>query len=492
MSAASGSSDDPKIRARTARLGQVWEAAKALAAAQMPKQLSGSTRHSDISVETTNSVDYSSLIPLREGLVDPDVPAPSPSHRRSRSMLFTSCLVGLILAGGTSAVIAFRQFSLADIWRDQVSSWAQLHRPTLTMRGEQAIPRLIVQSSSGHSGEPMSLGLTIDGPAQGAVIIITGLLPGMELINGIEVDVDRWEVAATDLRYAWITPPDGFVGSAALTAELRLTDDSIAHRQAIHLEWVPSSPSGFAENQYNREEAAGPTPPVLAGERDLETAAAIPSSPSFAPEQRDRQDATAPSRPPVFAGERGLEKAAAIPSSPSLAPEQADRQEVTVASSPPVLAGERDLETAAAIPTSPSLAQSQFDRDEAMVPPILPRIAQKQVDRERPVAGSRLPTFAGGQLDREEVTVLLKRGKDLIASGDIAAARLILKRAADANDAEAALALAATYDPYVLRGLKVYGFAADAEMARAWYEKARVLGSSAASQRLEMLASGAR
>jgi hypothetical protein len=455
MSAASGSSDDPKIRARTARLGQVWEAAKALAAAQMPKQLSGSTRHSDISVETTNSVDYSSLIPSRDRLVDPDVPAASPSHRRSGSMLFTSCLVGVILAGGTSAVIAFRQFSLGDIWRDQVSSWAQLHRPTLTMRGEQAIPRLIVQSSRGHSGEPISLGLTIDGPAQGAVIIITGLLPGMELINGIEVDVDRWEVAATDVRYAWITPPDGFVGSAALTAELRLTDDSIAHRQAIHLEWAPSSPPGFAENQHNREEAAGPTPPVLAGERDLETAAAIPSSPSLAPEQLDRQDATAPSSQPVFAGERGLE-------------------------------------TAAAIPSSPSPAQSQFDREEAMVPPILPRIAQKQVDRERPVAGSSLPAFAGGQLDREEVTVLLKRGKDLIANGDIAAARLILKRAADANDAEAALALGATYDPYVLRGLKVHGFAADAEMARAWYEKARDLGSSAASQRLEMLASRAR
>ena len=89
--------------------------------------------------------------------------------------------------------------------------------------------------------------------------------------------------------------------------------------------------------------------------------------------------------------------------------------------------------------------------------------------------------------------VLLKRGKDLIANGDIAAARLVLQRAADANDAEAAFALAATYDPYVLRGLKVYSFpAADVEMARAWYEKARELGSSAASQRLEMLTSGAR
>ena len=154
-------------------------------------------------------------------------------------MLFTSCLVGVILAGGTSAVIAFRQFSLADIWRGR----AQLHQPTLTMRGEQ---RLIARSSRGSSGEPIPLGLTIYGPAEGAVVIITGLLPGMELSNGIEVDVDRWEVPATEVSYAWIAPPDGFVGSALLTAELRLTDDSIADRQAMQLEWVPSSPPGFA------------------------------------------------------------------------------------------------------------------------------------------------------------------------------------------------------------------------------------------------------
>src|SRR5262249_48258208 len=36
------------------------------------------------------------------------------------------------------------------------------------------------------------------------------------------------------------------------------------------------------------------------------------------------------------------------------------------------------------------------------------------------------------------------------------------------------------------------GRQAAAEMARAWYERARELGSSAASQRLEMLTSGAR
>jgi hypothetical protein len=230
---------------------------------------------------------------------------------------------------------------------------------------------------------------------------------------------------------------------------------------------------------------------VLASERNLEKAAAIPSSPSLAPEQLDRQEVIVSSSPPVLADERDLEKAAAIPSSPSLAPERLDRQEATAPSSPP-LAGERDLEKAAAIPSAPSLAQSPFGREEAVVPPIFPRTAQKHVDREQPVAESSLPAIAQRQLDREEVTVLLKRGKDLIATGDLAAARIVLQRAADANDAEAALALAATYDPYVLRELKVYSFAADAEKARAWYEKARELGSSAASRRLEMLTSGAR
>jgi TPR repeat protein len=49
------------------------------------------------------------------------------------------------------------------------------------------------------------------------------------------------------------------------------------------------------------------------------------------------------------------------------------------------------------------------------------------------------------------------------------------------------VALGATYDPLVLRQLKVYGFTSDAAMARSWYEKAAELGSSAASRRLEML-----
>ena len=86
---------------------------------------------------------------------------------------------------------------------------------------------------------------------------------------------------------------------------------------------------------------------------------------------------------------------------------------------------------------------------------------------------------------------MLKRGKDFIANGDLVAARLVLQRAAEAKSAEAALALAASYDPAVLRELRVYGFAADVALARAWYEKARELGSTDAPRRLELLANAA-
>ena len=388
--------------ARAVWLGQVSEAASALAAAQVPEQLSGSPRPPKISVGTSITV-----TPARVVLLDPDVPPPS--RLRGRSRLTVVCgLVGVILAVAIAAVIAIGQFSLAEIWRqlaiDRTIELASSSARPAPARAEPAIPRLIVQSSRAMSGEPVPLGLALQGPAEGAVVIITGLVPGMELSTGGAVGADAWRVPATDLSDAWISPPESFVGSTDLVAELRWPDNKIADRQTIHVEWVP------------------------------------PVSP--APPQR-----------------------------------QLDREEIT-----------------AAPPISPSSAQRQLDREEiTAAPPISPAPAQRQLDREEITAAPPIsPAPAQRQLDREEITVLLDRGKHLIANGDLAAARLVLQRAADANDAEAALALAATYDPIVLRELKVYGFTADPAMARAWYQRARELGSAAALQRLEMLTTGAR
>jgi TPR repeat protein len=75
----------------------------------------------------------------------------------------------------------------------------------------------------------------------------------------------------------------------------------------------------------------------------------------------------------------------------------------------------------------------------------------------------------------------------LLSIGDIAPARLLLERAADAHDASAAFDLAGTYDPAVLTRSHLSGIAPDLAMARMWYEKALSLGHPEAQQRLAQL-----
>jgi len=101
------------------------------------------------------------------------------------------------------------------------------------------------------------------------------------------------------------------------------------------------------------------------------------------------------------------------------------------------------------------------------------------------------------QLDRREIADLMKRGERFISAGDLASARLVLQRAAEAGDPQAALMLAGTYDPIVLEKIGIQGFAPDIirgfapdiARARTWYELAKQLGSTEAVRRLEMLAS---
>jgi hypothetical protein len=95
-------------------------------------------------------------------------------------------------------------------------------------------------------------------------------------------------------------------------------------------------------------------------------------------------------------------------------------------------------------------------------------------------------------LASDEIAMLLKRGKDAFSTGDLAAARLLLRRAAEAGSAEAALALGATFDPLIIRRLGAIGAAPDAAQARQWYQKAVALGSPTASQPLAQLEASAQ
>jgi len=91
------------------------------------------------------------------------------------------------------------------------------------------------------------------------------------------------------------------------------------------------------------------------------------------------------------------------------------------------------------------------------------------------------------KLDAETLVALVTRAKSLLALGDIAAARLLLERAANAQDATAAFLLAQTYDPAVRGARDARSIAPEPVLALDWYRKAAGLGSVDAQQRLTQL-----
>jgi TPR repeat protein len=90
--------------------------------------------------------------------------------------------------------------------------------------------------------------------------------------------------------------------------------------------------------------------------------------------------------------------------------------------------------------------------------------------------------------EAEQIVLLLRVAEGLRASGDLPATRTLLRRAAKAGNARAALLLGETYDPRLFSRFSVGNSHADVTMARTWYEAARALGSFDARRRLDRLA----
>ncbi|MBR0844811.1 hypothetical protein JQ607_31825 [Bradyrhizobium liaoningense] len=113
--------------------------------------------------------------------------------------------------------------------------------------------------------------------------------------------------------------------------------------------------------------------------------------------------------------------------------------------------------------------------------------AQGPVQAPTPAAAEPAPPEPVRTLDADTLAGLMTRARSLIGVGDIAAARLLLERAANAKDATAALLLAQTYDPAVLGTSDARSVIPDAALARDWYQRAATLGSAEARQRLARL-----
>jgi TPR repeat protein len=113
-----------------------------------------------------------------------------------------------------------------------------------------------------------------------------------------------------------------------------------------------------------------------------------------------------------------------------------------------------------------------------------------------PPSGSNPSVLAEAQRELEsalnavrpdEIAALVKRGQELIAEGKFRLARMVLEQAADARSASAAFALGGTYDPLLARPSVRPDAPPDMAMARAWYERAKGLGSTEAARRLAQL-----
>ncbi len=274
----------------------------------------------------------------------------------------------------------------------------------------------------------------------------------------------------------------------------------------------------------------GPAPPVLTGEPASATVPAPASS-------KKSETAVAASAAPTPALGPLMLTAASVPpfgSAPVRVPTSSDSKKIQLViverrtqwSEPPPYGGsverQSGIATVIADPiTLPNPTDVQQQRDQsptAAAPPSLnERRAQRSepppyggsVERQSGIAtvvtdpvtntNAIMPATASSpsvsqlertrtQLDDKEIAALIKRGQDFVRNRDFSSARLLLKRAAEAGSAAAALSLGETFDPLVLQQFHEIGVQPDLAQARHWYERAARLGSDAASQRLAKIA----
>jgi TPR repeat protein len=143
--------------------------------------------------------------------------------------------------------------------------------------------------------------------------------------------------------------------------------------------------------------------------------------------------------------------------------------------------GARPVSIAATPPTREEIAAAlKSARQETA------RQVQPEIRAPEPVAAPPAAPVAR-RMDPDELAALMKRARGLVETGDITSARLLLERAAEAQEASAALLLAQTYDPAVLGTQDLRSITPDPAMARGWYQKAAQFGSRDAQQRLAQM-----
>jgi len=143
-------------------------------------------------------------------------------------------------------------------------------------------------------------------------------------------------------------------------------------------------------------------------------------------------------------------------------------------------------QVASAGPSREEISSAYQNALQSRAPAAAPAVVPPQVTAPVAVAPPP-PAPQARRMDADELATLMKRAKESLAAGDIPVARLLLERAADGQDAGAAMLLAQTYDAAVLGTSDVRNITPEPDKAKSWYQRAAQLGSADAQRRLAQM-----
>lgn len=271
----------------------------------------------------------------------------------------------------------------------------------------------------------------------------------------------------------------------------------------IPINRAPTNPSAAASPAETVAAPSGQSDPVVEssqGEDEADPVVVAPTKPDAATGNAIAREAVTPLREDAGeeAGEdaedevpgRTAESRKGTRDTTSAAPtgmgrDDADEREAMQpdpTSAPEAMPGpDSPAEPGAARPSAPEAAP------ETAPLPVSPPSSQPGVPSAKLADPSSQPAERPALQQGREAAVLLDRGNGLLDLGDVAAARLFYRRAAERGSPEAAMLMGLTFDPVYFQRSGIRGTRPNPDRALEWYQRAIEMGSAPAEERIAAL-----
>jgi hypothetical protein len=367
------------------------------------------------------------------------MPAPPEGSRRLGPILIRSILMVGFAAIVAYGITMFSFFQPDSRGPKSISNGAAIsHEPASGAR-----QRLVVEDQQAFANEPILLGVVAIPTTSSGSLLLRGLAHGTRLSAGAALDEDAWELSLRDIGSAYVYAPPDFVGVMNATIALLSPSKKVIDSRPIWLEWTakPDWPQPPSRREIDTETSSA----AAKQEINPGTASAV------AKQEINPATASAAAKQEINPGTASA----------------AAKQEINPGTASAAAKQEINPGTASAA------AKQEINPEPASA-------AAKQEINPEPAS-----TAAVKIVDPQEAAALMERGRDLLRNGDVASAQLAFRRLTEAGKADAALALATTYDPRYLVEHNLVGIVGDEAKARAWYQRAKALGSMEADRFLQ-------